>query len=72
MEIRRVFVLALFLASLGDPFVSAALANDTRVRMSRPSRGSSSRLATRCPSWWRSRRRSVPRTAASASPAWVH
>ncbi len=39
MDIRRVLVQAWFLASLGDPFVSAALANDARVRIVSPIEG---------------------------------
>lgn len=39
METRRVFVLTWFLASLGDTFGSAALADDARVRMISPIAG---------------------------------
>jgi len=39
MEIRRVFMLAWFLASLGDTFGSEALANDARVRIVSPVAG---------------------------------
>jgi hypothetical protein len=39
MEIRRLYVLALFLGSLGDTFGSAALADDARVHIVSPIEG---------------------------------
>ena len=39
MDIRRLYVLALFLGSLGDTFGSAALADDARVHIVSPTEG---------------------------------